>query len=262
MNETNKNIFPYILLSYSIAWGAWGAGAMYEGLGGIALVIGTFAPAVSAVVVSGLRGGRKGMALPIRGLARWRVGWQWYAFSLLCTAAVVSLAIGIHNLYGGALEWPLGLQDAWMVPVIMAYVFMFSALGEEIGWRGFMLPSLLKHYSPLKSSLVVALVWGAWHLPLFFIAGNFHSYIPIWLFMSQILPFSIIYTWMYLNTGGSVFIATLFHAASNATLGMLPVLPQQSEGSFQPLSISIVLLYVVATIVLAKEGKMFLGNGK
>ena len=72
--------------------------------------------------------------------------------------------------------------------------------------------------------------------------------------MLQIIAFSIIYTWMYNNTRGSLLIVHLFHAASNVTLGMLPVLPMDTGGDLRPLWLAVGLLWAFTIAIVTIFG--------
>ena len=76
----------------------------------------------------------------------------------------------------------------------------------------------------------MGVAWGLWHLPLFFIPGNFHAEIPVTAFLLQDLALSVVMAWLYNCSGRSWLIVHLFHAASNTALGVLPVLPMDTGG--------------------------------
>jgi hypothetical protein len=92
-------------------------------------------------------------------------------------------------------------------------------------------------------------------------AGNFHQQIPISLFLLQTTGFSILYTWMANHTRGSLLLAHLFHAASNTTIGVLPVLPMDTGGSLRPLWLVVGILWAVAFIVVGRYGPKRLSEG-
>jgi len=96
-------------------------------------------------------------------------------------------------------------------------LWLATALGEELGWRGFALPRLQRTHSAMSSTVLLAIGWAAWHLPAFF-------YLPSYTAMGlQILPEfflgvltgAIVLTWLYNSSGGSVFAAALWHASFN-----------------------------------------------
>ncbi len=105
-----------------------------------------------------------------------------------------------------------------IIPAFFQILF-FSVLGEEIGWRGYALPLMQKKIGPFLSSIFLGLIWGLWHLPLFWMDGNFHSDIPISLFLLQSIALALILTWLYNRTSESLFTVHIFHAASNTFFG-------------------------------------------
>jgi uncharacterized protein len=90
-----------------------------------------------------------------------------------------------------------------------------NGLYEEIGWRGFALPLLQSRRSALTSSLVIGLVWGLWHFPMFVYQTPF-PWTHLALFVLQAVIFSIIFTWAYNTTDGSLLAVILLHGAINA----------------------------------------------
>ena len=94
------------------------------------------------------------------------------------------------------------------------------ANGEEVGWRGYVLPRLQAKYNALVSSLIVGVIWGLWHIPKFLAPGNTS---PFGWFMIKVIADAVLYTWLYNNTKGSLLLATLFHAAGNTAGVFLPV---------------------------------------
>jgi membrane protease YdiL (CAAX protease family) len=105
----------------------------------------------------------------------------------------------------------------------VTFIFVFFGVGlpEEIGWRGFALPRMQPRYGPLRGTLLLGLLWTFWHLFFFFGPGHgggvgtsvatFLTNFSI--FFLMVMSLSILFTWVYNHTRGSVFIASLLHAA-------------------------------------------------
>ncbi|HEY8599061.1 MAG TPA: CPBP family intramembrane glutamic endopeptidase, partial [Thermomicrobiales bacterium] len=89
-------------------------------------------------------------------------------------------------------------------------------LTEETAWRGFALPRLQARFNALSASLILGLIWALWHLPLFFLANTGQSKMPFPGFVLDVVAVTIVMTWVYNHTRGSVLLAALFHAAFNA----------------------------------------------
>ena len=99
-------------------------------------------------------------------------------------------------------------------------------MGEEPGWRGFALPRLQRLHGPLVGSLILGPLWALWHLPLFWVrAWNFPpTLLNIVLFVLAAIPFTIVMTWVFNNTKGSLLIAVLVHATFDMTFVILNLL--------------------------------------
>lgn len=243
-----RQIVQFVILTYAISWVFWGP-MIVTGEHRALLILGTFGPVAAALALTARDAGRAGVGSLLRSLRAWRVDARWYLFTFLAPPVIVLAAIWLHVLLGGdrpAFNDPAGL---WLVVPVFLYVLAFSVAGEETGWRGYLLPRAQGRWGALVASLGISIVWGLWHLPLFFVAGNLHEELPLSLFLLQDVALAVLFTWMWNGTGGSLLLAHLFHAAVNTTLGVLPVLPMDTGGTMRPLWIAVGLLVVVAVLV-------------
>lgn len=134
-----------------------------------------------------------------------------------------------------------GLETlVWLSYVLRSVLFTFLvvAVGEELGWRGWLLPALQKTFSPLLSLLVLGTVWGLWHLPLYFNGGYDE---PPHLVLAKVVLccfLSILFTWFYNRTHGNVFVAILLHTAINSSQRFIPA----TEGMGMLMLLTIVAL--------------------
>jgi len=124
-----------------------------------------------------------------------------------------------------------------------------SLLGEEIGWRGYLLPKLLKTKHWITSSLIIGLIWALWHLPLFYIQGRTQVSIPLLWYFIDLMASTIFFTWIFINTRGSVLIATLFHTSINTSTVLLPILPI-AAGNSGPFVLGVCLKLIIAILVI------------
>jgi uncharacterized protein len=243
-----RDIVRFIIVTYAISWAFWGP-MVVTGEHRALLIPGTFGPLAAALLLTARDAGWAGIRGLLGSLRTWRVDARWYLFIFLAPPAIVLAAIWLHVLLGGdrpAFNDPAGL---WLVLPVFLYVLVFSVAGEEAGWRGYLLPRAQRRWGPLAASLVIGVVWGLWHLPLFLVAGNLHEELPLSLFLLQDVALAVLFTWMWNGTGGSLLLAHLFHAAVNTTLGVLPVLPMDTGGAIRPLWIAVGMLVVVAVFV-------------
>ena len=184
-------------------------------------------PFLAAFVMTGVTEGRAGVRRFLRRFVLWRVGLRWYLFVLVGVPALFVLSLivlpGVLGSFQGlgALLPPLSLLG-WFVYAF----FPGGALGEEPGWRGFALPRLQSLHGPLLGSLILGPLWGLWHLPLFFTPWNELTALNVVGYILTTTCLAIMYTWVFNNTKGSVFIAVLLHATFNwTTVAVGPLFP-------------------------------------
>jgi membrane protease YdiL (CAAX protease family) len=212
-------LVTFFLLAFAITWVVWVPRAAGVPVG----VVGdawTWAPAIAALLAAALTGGRAALRDLGERLVRWRVGWQWYVVVILGPAAFSLVVAALYALLGGA--WteaaPPALRGEVPLPLLPLFLAILSGtdgLGEELAWRGFALPRLLTRHNALVASLVLGTLWGLWHLPLVWTEGATMYQQPIWLFLADILAKSVLFTWVFLHTRGSVLLAVLLHGATN-----------------------------------------------
>lgn len=212
-----RSLILYFFLAFFLTWVVWVPRALGVDFGAIGRLW-TWIPAVAALVAAALVGGRDAVRPWLRRLLRWRVGWQWYVVVILGPAAFSALTAGAYTLMGGS--WSAARPDSFRTPLPMLAIFLLvlaltDGLGEEPGWRGFALPRLLSRYNALVASLVLGLLWAAWHLPLFWTEGSPNSQQPVWLLFLDLPAKSVLFTWVFLRTRGSALLAVLLHASTN-----------------------------------------------
>lgn len=124
---------------------------------------------------------------------------------------------------------------------------LIGALGEEIGWRGFLQPLLEKNSSALFASVIVGLLWGLWHVghykngPLFMIA-----------FLLFTVSASIIIAWMYRDTKFNIIIPMLFHTSINLCFF---ILFKHSLADYKFMAITAVVWLIPAIVIVIRTGK-------
>ncbi len=102
----------------------------------------------------------------------------------------------------------------WSLLTFFIYNLLFFGFGEEVGWRGFALPRLLKKSNALTASILLTLFWALWHLPLFYYRPGYTTMdwtgILGWVF--SLLTGSILLTWLYNSSRASILICAVFHS--------------------------------------------------
>jgi membrane protease YdiL (CAAX protease family) len=140
--------------------------------------------------------------------------WIFYPLIFIILWLILSIAIG--NLNVSLIE--TGIKSSMIIiPITIAFDFLYGgSVGEEIGWRGYALPSLLQNYNPLISSVVLGLILSLWHVPIDMIAGfGFKGLEGVLLRILTVCPMSIIITWFYLYFKMGIATSLLLHAGIN-----------------------------------------------
>ena len=220
------------------------------------LLLMAYGPTIAALFVTGLYEGKPGIAALLGQFLRRPVGIQWFLIAIFGMAGLFFLAYRISIWFGypqpPAPELPIS-------PILAAPVLLIVSLltnGEEVGWRGFALPRLQARYSAFNSSLILGLVWAVFHLPLFWTIGSTQAGQPMAGFFVAVLAMSVIVTWLYNNTGGSLLIVTLFHASANTWSRIIPGIDtaHSAVGPIYWMTIGLtVLAAVLVTLVYGRE---------
>ena len=163
--------------------------------------LGAFGPMFAAMIVA-----RRDLRALFGPLRLWRVGPLWYVAALALPGAAFVVP---------ALVW--GHSERLLYPpsnaafALAAIVFPF---GEEIGWRGFALPRLIERFGPFWASVVLGALWTLWHVPMLTLQGivDVRLYAIFFPFM---IGGSVLFTWIWRRTGGSLLLAVLTHVGAH-----------------------------------------------
>ncbi len=130
----------------------------------------------------------------------------------LLMPAISLLTYGMMRLAGMPIPVP---QFSLPATLAMFVAFCLAAVGEELGWSGYLIDPLQERWGALRASVLVAVVWAVWHyVPLIQVRRS-TTWIAWWSLYTVALRVLIV--WLYNNTGRSVFAAILFHAFSNVS---------------------------------------------
>jgi membrane protease YdiL (CAAX protease family) len=213
----------FVLLAFALSWSIWVPRALVsQGLLAARwpMILGAYwawLPAVAAVITAALAGRGALRELGAR-LVRWRVRWWWYPIVLLGPGAYwgVMYTLALSVGWSDQLRQPLPVTEGLAVAVPLLLVLCLTdGLGEETGWRGFLLPRQLEHLNRLAASCLLGVIWALWHLPLFWTEGAALAGSSPLVMVVELPAVSIIFTWIFEHTKGSALIAILLHAAMN-----------------------------------------------
>jgi membrane protease YdiL (CAAX protease family) len=214
---------------------------------------------VASLIMTGLTLGKVGVISLLKRYLQWRVGWKWYLVPFLLAPALIvggvylnAALTGVPPDFSTVMAYKIFGKSAYLPLFILPFFMVdFIANGEEIGWRGYVLPRLQAKYGALTSALILGVIWGLWHLPKFLTHWDTVSF--AW-FMAHMLVSSVVYTWLYNGTKGSLLLVTLFHAASNATGLFMPSANTISNENLSAYIIFVLLEAAAAIIIVIATG--------
>jgi membrane protease YdiL (CAAX protease family) len=181
------------------------------------LFITVWSPTVIALALSfsfeGTSGVSNLLGLLFRGFSKNNM---WYLIGILVpVAAVASAIIVARHLHSGAVFLPLAA-----LPLTLGLQVFTGAMGEELGWRGFLLSHLERSISPRVAALVMAITWALWHLPAFFFPGMPQQHMPPIAFLLMVAAFGIFLALIFNRTRGHLVSTILAHFSFNMSLAV------------------------------------------
>ncbi|MDL5156186.1 CPBP family intramembrane glutamic endopeptidase [Actinomycetospora termitidis] len=271
-----RPLVSFFVLSYAVTWLLWSP-VVILGLPVFEPSTAAPNPAVLPAIAIGVTGtavfmiwvteGRDGLRRYRERLLTWRVGIGWWA------VAILALPVGgmIVATLLGASDTLLALTPAALVSYPLAYLahFVFGPLFEESGWRGFALPRMQYRLGPARGTLVLGLLWSAWH---------FFLYAPMWFGsdlaagLQSLIIFSVLttamtflFTWLSNHTRASLLLVILLHGSVDGTQTYMTRLGER--GVIDPASaqlangLGLLIAAVVIMIVLLVATRTRLGYG-
>lgn len=207
----------FLLVTFACSWSVWTIAYLLAGSDASTLwtIIGVWGPLIAGAVVTYASGGN------VRRWAgqatEWRVTPRWYLVAICLPVLLGEASTVVYWLNGVPLSFQFDSPAAVTGFVLNVLLVLLIAGGlEEFGWRGFAIPRLQAEYSALTAGLTVGVAWALWHLP-FVLFGWVTGQGPLPLYMIWIVGASLVLTWLYNSTGGSVLLCMLFHAVNNAS---------------------------------------------
>ncbi|MFE2376580.1 CPBP family intramembrane glutamic endopeptidase [Streptomyces sp. NPDC059398] len=265
----HRPLLWFFILAFALSWAAWTPYVLSENGLGVwhftfpggstggqltGVLPGAYlGPIASALLLTGLTEGRRGLRTWIRRMTRFRLSWRWYVAVLLTVPAALTVAATALGDRGPAM--PTATVLAAYLPGLVLQLIT-TGLAEEPGWREFAMPRAQERYGPLPATLLVGVLWGAWHLPLFLTewGGGPHVHLArVGAFLATTLCFSSVMTWVFNRSGESMPLVMLMHTSVNnffsvAWTAMFPRLADDDTTyAFLLASVGAALLVLVLT---------------
>lgn len=265
MKKNTKEILCFFALAISTSWLCWAPLLLRNTdvnpnlLYSLLNKAGDFMPSVVAILITAFILGRAELLKILISMVNVRIGIRGYIYIFFIMPGVLSLAylfsyLAVDLKFESILA-PIIFPRIWPVLLLLLYfIAVQGPLGEELGWRGYALPRLFEIMNPLKSSIILGLVWAVWHLPRFYMEGTTQHSITLsygiiiallgYIIYTVLLTFMM--TALFIKTGRSIFAAILFHAMANFSHGLITILTKPIGGVSILLAMLLVTLIIVA----------------
>lgn len=262
---TRGHIALFLAVTFAWSWGFWALPVLVHW--GVALppslaghaASGTAAawgPLVGALVVALRRGGLAGVKALLHPLLNLRIGWRWYAVAFLTFPALVGTSVFVAWLSGAQIAPTEAMQQPAIIPVAFVVILLTGGpLQEEFGWRGTLLDPLQARFGALGASLLVGAIWALWHIPLFLFPNDVGPYYgrPFWGTVVTLMLISVLFTWIWNNTGRSMVAVLIFHTMFNLSHWVLPGLEDDTAAL-----VLFALQFAMVAVVIGLFGARYL----
>ncbi len=225
-----KQITTFVTGTYGLSWLLFFIGHQANLLP--IILLGIWAPTLISIALNWYYFGTNGVKTLFSRFKRVNVKWYYWALLLLLPAAINYTGLSVWQLISNGENYSLVAPSQYWLGVIIPS-FIIAGLGEELGWRGFMLPRLQRLFSPVKATLILASIHMLWHLPTYWLGQGIHN-VPFIFILTFLFPWTILFVWLYNKSGGSLIFAVSFHAISNASLSIVRFMPLEEEVPITP----------------------------
>lgn len=249
-NYQPKHFFSIVFI---FTWLFWiGAIALENnGLKFFIMLLGLFVPAVTALylIFSSKNPGLK-RDLKIKLFSFKRVKLPYVLLAIIMIFVVVTVSILLSTFFGQSLNQFSFTEDySFSIGGVSTLItLVITAIVEELGWRSYAVDSLANSYNWFKTSLIFGFIWSLWHVPLFFISDTYQAGVlqqsPWFMvsFLVGIVPFAIIFTWVYIKNNRSILACMFFHFFTNLT--------QEGVAMTQVTKAVETLVFIVAAVII------------
>lgn len=246
-------LLTFFAITFVGSWTCWLAAAEVDGVvGDVLAVAGRFGPALSAIVVV-VFVDRCSLISFLRDRTRSKGPWWYWIVVLIGPPIMVLTSLLLAAAFGEEIGAFNDLSTLYLVvPAFGVVLVVGGPLGEEIGWRGLALDPLQDRMGPLVASTLLGMVWGLWHLPLFFDPTQIQHDLSPLVYLGQTTATAFVYTWLW-NRSRSIPLVMALHASTNVSAGVFPLLVPDANSQV-PFGIAVVLAAGVAVGLILMTG--------
>jgi membrane protease YdiL (CAAX protease family) len=255
----------YFVVAFGIAWIMWlfpvlathGVLTLSPTVQLICLFTGSFGPFIGAFIAVYRDGGWSAVKEFAGRSLRYRIGPIYLLTALLLMPVLAGIVAWWLSTRGGPAY--AVLVPLTQFPLLYLELFFIGgSVNEEFGWA-YAIDRLQQGRWRLSAAIILGVIWGCWHIPLFFIVGLTQSFMPFWAFVLFTVAFRILIVWGYESNRKSILVALIFHTGSNFSFNLYSMIdrtPQRDERGF----IGYCLITLLVAVVVALTARCYRSN--
>ena len=272
-HHINRNPWKFFLLTFAYSWIIWIPSVM-DGIGIklpfdiagysiVVVIIGAFAPLLAAITLVTREAGWKGTRTFLGKVFDFHFKPVYLLVALALPLLIHAISHYLALAIGLDVAQTLFPAESPVAPIVLAipYFILMLIIGggqEEFGWRGYAQEPLQEKMGVIPASLIIGVIWGLWHLPLWFMAGDLHSAYSFIAFVLMTTSISLMYAWLYNSGGKKLILVMIFHAMNNTAAPLLPFLHGiigKPETAYWLYSAVNVVIGIIFAYMLVKRSK-------
>jgi hypothetical protein len=231
----------YFAIAFVVAWTMWlfpalashGVIKLSHPVQLACLFVGSFGPFLGALIATFCDGGGAAVREFFGRCLRWRIGPIYLLVAIFLAPVLAGAAMWLLAHHGGR-PYAIQVTLAHLPQLYLLLFFVGGSVNEEFGWA-YAIDRLRQGRRLLGPTVLLGVIWGCWHIPLFFVTGLTQSFIPFWSFVMFTVALRLLIVWSYESNNRSILVALLFHTASNLSFNLYTMLdrsPQRDERGF------------------------------
>ena len=242
-------LFSFIFFSYLFSWSLWSYLLVTQEVNKITqwlIIIGGFGPLIGALLTNYFTGGKSKLKSWLKAIINKKFNLKSIILAFIYPLAVAFMVYIIIS----AFDFNHLLREVntnwYLYPLNLLTIMIFGGGQEELGWRGFALPKLIKQFNPFISSIFVGFMWYVWHLPLIFIKSTPQAKLPIGWYIINIIALSIILTFLQsIIKNSNIIPAVILHGGVNISQNYFNINAAKAYYLFSLVNIFMALILVI-----------------
>ena len=211
-----------------------------------------FGPGIAGIILTWKESGLPGLKLLLSGTLKWRVNAVWWIVAVSPLLLFLLIAFTESFIRGTPLDFQILNHFDFLPDMGVAVVLVWLAtygFGEEIGWRGYLLPRLQRDRSAWSASVILWLIWATWHVPSFFYLQTVSGIGTLLGFLIGVLAGSVFLTWLYNSSGGSILLVAVWHGLFD----YVTACTECKSGIIAAIGSTLVMVWAVALVIIFKR---------